>query len=116
LRDGKLALLDNPQDPKIPTFVYDEGLKDGSISGGLLRGPLLVAVSLPHCLAEEGHHLNINAQIYTHIFISPSAAAGAKASLKRGNAKIHGMHKVIPSTICYAAIQVRRFESPHEQN
>ena len=29
-----------------------------------------------------------------------------KASSKQGNAKIHGMEDVVPSTICYAAIHV----------
>lgn len=41
------------------------------------------------------------------MFISPSAAAGGKGNSKPGNARIHGMDKVLPSTICYAAIQVR---------
>lgn len=55
-------------------------------------------------------------QVYTHIFVSPSAATGAKASLKQGNAKIHGMQKVIPSTICYAAIQVRTSHQLYYRN
>ena len=50
--------------------------------------------------------------MYHHIFISPTGATGAKVSSKRGNAKIHGMEKVIPSTICYAAIQVRVRSEP----
>ncbi|KAF9778072.1 hypothetical protein BJ322DRAFT_1114612 [Thelephora terrestris] len=86
LRDGSLKLVDSKGDPKLPAFLYDKDLMDGSITQGLFRGPLLLAV-------------------YTHIFISPSAATGAKMSLKRGNARIHGMEKVIPSTICYAAVQ-----------
>jgi len=48
----------------------------------------------------------VNVQVYIRIFISPSAVTGAKDSIRRGNAKIHGMEKVLPSTICYAAIQV----------
>ncbi|KAF9786305.1 hypothetical protein BJ322DRAFT_1108158 [Thelephora terrestris] len=86
LRDGKLSLLDSKGDPKFPAFLYNEDIMDGSLAQGLFRGPLLLAV-------------------YIHIFFSPSGATGAKASLKRGNAKIHGMEKVVPSTICYAAIQ-----------
>ncbi|KAF9789208.1 hypothetical protein BJ322DRAFT_1105075 [Thelephora terrestris] len=87
LRDGKLSILDIKGDPKFPTFLYDDETTDGgSLADGLFCGPILLAV-------------------YTHIFILPSAATGAKASLKRGNAKIHGMEKVVPSTICYAAIQ-----------
>ncbi|KAF9791087.1 hypothetical protein BJ322DRAFT_1208320 [Thelephora terrestris] len=87
LRDGKIKLIDSAGDPKLPAFLYDENMTDGSLAQGLFRGPLLLAV-------------------YTHIFIAPSAATlGAKVSLKPGNAKIHGMMKVLPPTICYAAIQ-----------
>ncbi|KAF9786096.1 hypothetical protein BJ322DRAFT_1107959 [Thelephora terrestris] len=87
LRDGKLSLVDTKGDPKLPAFLYDEEVMDGSLVKGLFRGQLLL-------------------KVYKLIFIAPSAATGAKASLKRGNARIHGMEKVIPSTICYTAIQV----------
>ncbi|KAF9790581.1 hypothetical protein BJ322DRAFT_1104237 [Thelephora terrestris] len=86
LRDGGLSLIDSKGDPKFPAFLYDEDVMDGSLAQGLFRGPLLLSV-------------------YKLIFIAPSAATGAKVSLKRGNSRIHGMEKVIPSTICYAAIQ-----------
>jgi len=56
-----------------------------------------------------GRPLTDGIQVYRHIFISPTAATGRKASSKRGNAKIHGMEKVLPSTICYAAIHVRLY-------
>jgi hypothetical protein len=51
-------------------------------------------------------------QVYLYVFIFPSAARGGKLSSKRGNAKIHGMTEVIPSTICYATIQVCQLLSP----
>lgn len=86
LSDNRLTLCDSAKEPKFPSFLYDEESNNGSLSQGLFRGPVLLAV-------------------YKHIFIAPSAATGAKASLKRGNAKIHGLEKVTPPTICYAAIQ-----------
>ena len=45
----ELPLIDNSGDPKLPTFLYDLDLADGSMTQGLFRGPLLLAVSVsPH--------------------------------------------------------------------
>ena len=104
LRDSKLSLIDSKGDPKFPAFLYDEDTMDGSLVKGLFRSRLLLAVS--SCRPYTRVLSNARFQVYTHIFVAPSAATGAKASLKRGNAKIHGMEKAIPSTICYTAIQV----------
>lgn len=101
---GEIPLNDNTGDPKFPAFLYDEDIMDGSFATGLLRGKLLLAVRSTS--QRQATPLTTSSQVYTSIFISPSSAAGAKASLKRGNAKIHGMEKVIPSTICYAVIHV----------
>ena len=46
LRDGKIKLIDNEGDPKLPAFLYDEDMMDGSLAQGLFRGRLLLAVSL----------------------------------------------------------------------
>ena len=42
---GELALVDSNGDPKLPVFLYDEDTADCSLTQGLLRGPLLLAVS-----------------------------------------------------------------------
>ena len=55
LRDGKLKLIDSNGDPKLPTFLYDEDTMDGSLTQGLFRGPLLLAVSFRHSHVIEGH-------------------------------------------------------------
>ena len=49
LMERKLPLIDSGGDPKLPIFLYDPDLMDGSITQGLFRGPLLLAVSMfPH--------------------------------------------------------------------
>ena len=96
-------MIDSKGDPKLPAFLYDDDLMDGSLARGLFRGPFLLSVSVRH---SRELTLMTFLKVYKHIFVSPTAATGAKASLKGGNARIHGMQKVIPSTICYAAIQV----------
>jgi hypothetical protein len=54
LMERKLPLIDNGGDPKLPLFLYDPDLMDGSTTQGLFRGPLLLAVSVfPHGV---GHH------------------------------------------------------------
>jgi hypothetical protein len=45
LMQGELPLNDSVGDPKFPSFLYDEDAMDGSFTTGLLRGPLLLAVS-----------------------------------------------------------------------
>lgn len=45
LAQGELPLNDNVGDPKFPAFLYDEDIMDDSLTTGLLRGPLLLAVS-----------------------------------------------------------------------
>jgi len=46
LMEGGLELLDDDGDPKLPAFLYDLDLADGSMTQGLFRGPLLLAVSV----------------------------------------------------------------------
>lgn len=46
LAQGTVALNDNAGDPKFPAFLYDEDTLDGSLTTGLFRGPLLLAVSI----------------------------------------------------------------------
>ena len=43
----ELSLIDGGGDPKLPLFLYDPDLMNGSTTQGLLRGPLLLAVSAP---------------------------------------------------------------------
>lgn len=56
LRQGELPLIDNTGDPKFPAFLYDESvMTDGSLTQGLFRGPILLAVSLCHLHTRDGH-------------------------------------------------------------
>ena len=50
LMDGLLTLNDTAGNPKLPAFLYDEDMRDGSLTMGLFRGPLLLAV----CMAIPG--------------------------------------------------------------
>lgn len=45
LSQGELTLVDNTGDPKLPAYLYDEDIADGSLTQGLLRGQFLLAVS-----------------------------------------------------------------------
>ena len=53
LRQGELALIDSAGDPKFPAFLYDEDATDDSLTQGLFRGPLLLAVSSRHPRTRE---------------------------------------------------------------
>ena len=55
LAQGELVLVDNRGDPKLPAFLYDEEITDGSLAQGLLRGPFLLAVSFQHPQIREHH-------------------------------------------------------------
>ena len=49
LVERKLPMIDSGGDPKLPIFLYDLDLVDSSMTQGLFRGPLLLAVSMfPH--------------------------------------------------------------------
>lgn len=52
LKEGELALIDSAGDPKFPAFLYDEDIMDESLTQGLFRGPLLLAVSPCHLRAK----------------------------------------------------------------
>ena len=53
--ERELLLIDNDGDPMFPLFLYDQDLMDGSATRGLLRGPLLLAVSAPPRHGMECH-------------------------------------------------------------
>jgi len=53
LRQGELRLNDNRGDPKFPAFLYDEDAMNGTFTTGLLRGPLLLAVSSESVYYED---------------------------------------------------------------
>jgi hypothetical protein len=78
---------------------------DSSVTKGLFRGPLLLKVSAQTTFPSQAFP-NRCSQAYRTIFLGRSHAYGSSGKTKSGNAKIHGMTSVIPSTICYAAIQV----------
>lgn len=77
-----------------------------SLTKGLFRGPLLLKVSITSLLLEDAP--DQRSQAYRALFLGRTHAFGVAAKTKSGNAKIHGMTLVIPSTICYAAIQVNQ--------
>jgi hypothetical protein len=80
---------------------------DGSVTKGLFRGPLLLKVSDVDFLLSWTLP-DICSQAYRAVFLGRSHASGGAEKTKGGNAKIHGMTSVIPSTICYASIQVNQ--------
>jgi hypothetical protein len=87
-------------------FLYDERMVDGSLTKGLFRGPLLLKAGLspfPTMIA------NGCLQAYRCIFLGRSHADGAPTKTKGGNAHIHGMLSVKPSTICCIAIHVTKY-------
>jgi len=45
--ERELPLIDSSGDPKLPAFLYDQDLADGSMTQGLFHGPLLLAASVP---------------------------------------------------------------------
>jgi len=80
---------------------------DSSVMNGLFRGPLLLKVSVQAILLSR-RRPDKHSQAYRSVFLGRSHASGSSAKTKSGNAKIHGMTSVIPSTICYIAIQVNQ--------
>ena len=48
-------------------------------------------------------------QTYKHIFTSPSSVEREAKATRSGNARIHGMTRVTPASIAYAATQVNIF-------
>ena len=97
-------MKDRENQPFFPVFLYDEQMMDGSLTKGLFRGPLLLKVGL--LPSQWRPPLNKCLQAYRYIFLGRSRVDGAAASTKKGNAQIHGMISVKPSSICYTSIQV----------
>ena len=110
LQNRTLPLRDQSGEPLLPLFLYEESLVDGSVTKGLFRGPLLLKVRGIDFLSWTPP--DTHSQAYRAIFLGRSHASGSSEKTKGGNAKIHGMTSVIPSTICYVAIQVNRCVSP----
>ena len=105
LKHRRLQLIDREGSPFFPIFLYDEAMMDRTSTKGLFRGPLLTKASLSPSLRVAADK---NLQAYRYIFLGPSEGdtVGTKKGKKRGNAAIHGMRAVKPSTICYTVIQV----------
>ena len=57
LKAGTLPMRDRENQPFFPVFVYDERMMNGSLTGGLLRGPLLLKAGLTRSLTitTNGH-------------------------------------------------------------
>jgi hypothetical protein len=73
---------------------------------GLLRSQLLVSVSY----AELGWNTYLlENQAYKHIFTSPSSVEKEPKVTRSGNACIHGMTNVTPTSVAYVATQVGFF-------
>jgi len=105
LKHRRLRLIDREGSPFFPIFLYDEEMMDGTTTKGLFRGLLLVKASFTPPLKATADRFP---QAYRYIFLGPSEShkVGIKRGKKRGNAAIHGMCTVKPSTICYTVVQV----------
>lgn len=105
LKHRRLRLIDRDGYPFFPAFLYSEEMMDGSATKGLFRGPLLVKVGF---VLSPKVTVDTRLQAYRHLFLGPSQShsTSTKTNKKKGNAAIHGMHTVKPSTLCYTVIQV----------
>lgn len=69
--EGELPLNDIKGDPKFPAFLYDEDVMDSSLTAGLLRGPLLLAVSSTVLTRARGNATNCShSGIHIHLHIT----------------------------------------------
>lgn len=64
----ELPLIDNTGDPKLPFFLYDPDIANGSMTQGLFRGPLLLAVSASPHHRVESRQLGSSRFTYTSSF------------------------------------------------
>jgi len=82
--------------------MYDEYDPDEACAGFMCSYYLLrVSGRLPMNVVT-----NINClQVFCHIFTGPSLAADITKVFHKNNAKIHGMKKITPENIAYAAVQ-----------
>jgi len=112
LKHRRLRLIDREGSPFFPIFLYDEEMMDGTTTKGLFRGPLLVKAGFAPPLKAIADRFS---QAYRSIFLGPSESykVGTKRGKKRGNAAIHGMRAVKPSTICYVVVQVTPYVMMH---
>lgn len=125
LEDGRLEATASD----FPSFLYEDAspsikkpnpakvpYNDEDIEVGLLQGYYLVRVRFffQRCI----HSLITTTQIFQHLYCCPSVASKSAINDKNppnptkgagpGNAKLHGMRRVTPGAIAYAAVQVRR--------
>jgi hypothetical protein len=90
-----------------PVFLYTGALYNAADPWkGLLRSQILISV---RCSLPSTAHLShlTASQAYKHVFTSPSSVESEVKATRSGNARIHGMTRVTPSSIAYIATQVR---------
>ena len=88
-------------DDQWPIFLYHDYNYDAEDPwNGLFQSILLVSVG---CLHRSGDHC---LQGYKHIFTSPSSVEKELKAMRSGNARLHGMTQVTPTSIAYVATQV----------
>lgn len=92
-----------------PRFLYDLAANSYDLKNkdqGLLRGPLLVRVSISvHGVVVI--LIRLLYQVFHHIFTGPSSAFGShRRGTKPSKAEIHKMTMVTGRTVAYVAVQV----------
>lgn len=91
LIERKLSLVDSDGDPKLPFFLYDQDLMDGSVTQGLLRGPFLLAVcTLSHtvpCPWNAIDHVYLGLPAYLYIAICCGRGEVIIKAWKRENSR-----------------------------
>jgi len=89
-----------------PAFMYDN-YNPEDIVLGFLHGYYLLRVGPLHASVRLTNKCLL--QVFRHIFTGPNSAMQAEVTTvtRRNNARIHGMKKVSPANIAYAAVQVR---------
>lgn len=104
LRTGELSVSGD----QWPIFLYS-GYKfiEDDPWKGLLRSAILVKVNhVRLVLPFHSQHRSFGCQAFKHIFTSPSSVEREAKATRSGNARIHGMTRVTPASIAYAATQV----------
>ena len=104
LRTGELSIAGD----QWPVLLYSSyKFHEDDPWRGLLRSTILLKVV--HA-SDFFYTTNLrHFQTYKHIFTSPSSVEREAKATRSGNARIHGMTRVTPASIAYAATQVNVF-------
>lgn len=110
LRTGELTVSGD----QWPVFLYRScKYDDDDPWHGLLQSSILVKVGR---LSAENFIITDVNQAFRHIFTSPSSVEKEAKATRSGNARIHGMARVTPASVAYAATQVYFSRHPSFSN